>query len=180
MLNLSQQVLSISQRMDLNRKAQDEELQGVRAQLKGVNSHLRDIDSHIGDIDIWRKGVDSQLGHLASQIPRPQGQLPGRPEENPRSQIASMHLRSGKELTDPAEVPRNEKEQSPIPISSRYGHDISQQRPVDVHIEQEPDDIEQGQSHNVPRSVPSKVRSSPILPPPLPFPKKIKDNTDAK
>ncbi len=82
----------LDQKLDVNRKAQDEELQGVRAQLKGVNAHLKDIDSHIGDIDIWRKGVDSQLGRLASQIPRPQGQLPSRPDENPRGQIRDVHF----------------------------------------------------------------------------------------
>ena len=105
-----------------------QQLQGVCAQLKGINTHLGDIDARIGDIDSWKKGVDTQLGHLASQIPRPQGQLPGRPEENPRGQIAVIHLRSGNELPDRTEAPLMEKEQTQTLITtpgtsipSRYG-----------------------------------------------------------
>ena len=61
----------LEQKLDSNRKAQDEDLQGVRAQLKGVNAHLKDMDSHLGDIDVWRRNVDTQLGDLAQRIPRP-------------------------------------------------------------------------------------------------------------
>ena len=74
------------------------QLNGVRGNLKGINTHLHDIDGKLGEFDAWRKGVDTQLGNLAQQIPRPQGQLPGQPDENPKGQIAAISLRSGKEL----------------------------------------------------------------------------------
>ena len=77
----------LNQKLDLERRAQADEMQSVRAQLKGVNAHLSDIDS-------WKKSVDSQLGDLATHIPRSQGQLPGKTEVNPRNQIAAINLRS--------------------------------------------------------------------------------------
>ena len=56
------------------------------SELKGVRAHLTDIES-------WKKGITSQVANLAESVPRPQGQLPGRPEENPRNhQIAAMTI----------------------------------------------------------------------------------------
>ena len=80
-----------AQRNEVRHKSNEQQFNVLRAQIKGVNAHL-------GDLEVWKKGVDTQLGHLASSIPRPQGQLPGRTDENPRGQIAAMHLRSGKDL----------------------------------------------------------------------------------
>ena len=57
---------------------------------------------HLDDLEAWKKGVDSQLGHLASCIPRASGSLPGKTEENPRGHIAAMDLRSGRKLSDSA------------------------------------------------------------------------------
>ena len=79
-----------------------------------------------------------------------------------------------------------------LAISSRC---VPVKTPQNVHIELEAIhhdqvdvDIEQGRSHIVPIPIytdpisgPSKVNASPLLSPPLPFPKKkMKDNTDAK
>ncbi len=200
----------IDQKLDVNRKAQDEELQGIRAQLKGVNAHL-------GDIDSWKKGVDNQLGQLASHIPRPQGQLPGRPDENPRGQIAAINLRSGKELpgrrieeettrqqilgeiieplsaryvVDKSKQNLDEEIIEPTaPLSSRYVVDTEQQKPAVEIIEPEPQlstrylpDNSQQKQPCVPKSVQAvpKVIPIPVMSSKLPFPKKKKDNTDAK
>ena len=90
-----------------SRREADEHNRELKAQIKGVNAHLNDID-------VWKRSVDSQLGHLASIIPRAAGNLPGKTEENPRNHIAAVTLRSGKatqqprqeheeEVVDPAE-----------------------------------------------------------------------------
>ena len=44
--------------------------------------------------------MDSQLGNLVANIPRPQGKLPGHPDENPKGYIAAVTLRNGRELPD--------------------------------------------------------------------------------
>ena len=75
------------------RRDADDHNRGLKAQLKGVNAHLNDIDS-------WKRSVDSQLGHLASLIPRASGTLPGKTEENPRNHITTMDLRSGKKMSE--------------------------------------------------------------------------------
>ena len=44
--------------------------------------------------------MDSQLEHLASLIPRASGTLSGKTEENMRSYITAMDLRSGKKMSE--------------------------------------------------------------------------------
>ena len=85
---------------------------------------LDGVQSQLGNFDAWRKNVDSQLGNLAAQIPRPQGQLPGRPEENPRApqhqnEVRSIGLRSGQSLPKP-QVPRT-REESRTELPSNSG-----------------------------------------------------------
>ena len=75
------------------RREADDHNRELKAQIKGVNAHLKDIDA-------WKKSVDSQLGHLASIIPRALGQFPSKIEENPRGHIAAMNLRSGKQMPE--------------------------------------------------------------------------------
>ena len=65
-------------------------MRDIKANIKGMNVHLDDLET-------WKKGVDSQLGHLASVILRASGNLLGKTEENPRAHIAAVTLRSGKE-----------------------------------------------------------------------------------
>ena len=74
------------------------QLGGLGKSVKGINAHLNDIDHKIGEMDTSRRGVDKRLGDLAQEIPRPQGQLPGHPDENPKGRIAAISLRSGKEV----------------------------------------------------------------------------------
>ena len=61
---------------------------------------MKGVQTQLGELETWRKNVNSQLGNLAAQIPRPQGQLPGHPDQNPRGQIAAVHLRSGRKLPE--------------------------------------------------------------------------------
>ena len=76
------------------RRDAEEHNRELKAQIKGVNTHLNDIDA-------WKRSVDSQLGHLASIIPRAAGNLPGKIEENPMGHhIATMNLRSERNLPD--------------------------------------------------------------------------------
>ena len=42
--------------------------------------------------------VENQVTQNASQIPRPQGQLHGHPDPNPKGGVAAVTLRSGNEL----------------------------------------------------------------------------------
>ena len=71
----------------------DSSMREIKANIKGINVHLDDLET-------WKKGVDSQLGHLASVIPRASGSLPGKTEENPRGHVALINLRSGRKLSD--------------------------------------------------------------------------------
>ena len=68
------------------------QLGGLGKSVKGMNAHLYDIDNKLGDLDTWRRSVDKRLGDLAQEMPRPQGQLPGHPDENPRGKIAAISL----------------------------------------------------------------------------------------
>ena len=118
------------------------QLHGVRGNLKGINTHLHDIDGKIGEFDVWRRSVDTQLGNLAQQMPRPQGQLPGHPDENPKGHIAAISLRSGKELPGrrAEEEKAREKESTPLssqpsPVSARYGADKTLLKPQMPNIE---------------------------------------------
>lgn len=72
--------------------------EGFNGLRSDVNSQIKGVQAQLGDLETWKKGVESQLGHLAAQIPRPQGKFPGRPDENPKGQIAAIHLRSGKKV----------------------------------------------------------------------------------
>ena len=96
--------------MDLH-KASDQKLDSsmceIKANIKGINVHLDDFET-------WKRGVDSQLGHLASAIPRASGNLPGKTEENPRAHIAAVTLRSGRE-TQPNQVDMTKGDESPAP-----------------------------------------------------------------
>ena len=71
----------------------DSSMREIKANIKGINVHLDDLET-------WKKGVDSQLRHLASAIPRASGSLPGKTKENPRGHVAAIDLRSGKKLSD--------------------------------------------------------------------------------
>ena len=139
--------------------------------------------------------METQLGHLATQIPRPQGQIPGRPDENPRGQIASINLRSGKKLPDLTEVPSGSKSQLAVsvptpnvPMSTRHGVGTDQQRfhtevPAEGSNDTEPTEMhtESAQISTEPTQIPLMVVSPPIVIPSLPFPKKkMKDSTDTK
>ena len=73
------------------RREVDDHNRGLQAQIKGVNTHLNDSDA-------WKRSVDSQLGHLASLIPRASGSLPGKTDENLRAHIAVVTLRTGKDM----------------------------------------------------------------------------------
>ena len=85
------------------------------------------------------KRSDTQLGNLAQQMPRPQGQLPGHPDENPKGHIAAISLRIGKELSGRrAEVEALKKkplEDIIEPVSARYPVDNSMQNPEEENIE---------------------------------------------
>ena len=183
------------------------QLGGVRGSLKGINTHLNDIDVKIGEFDAWRRNVDTQLGNLAQQIPRPQGQLPGHPDENPRGKIAAISLRSGKEL--PGRRIEEEHESTPLsseasPVSARYGADKSHLSPKSPIIEPEveisaryPHDKSHlsSEGENIERPVPVSARCAPdnsqlqgksvpkVVPhveKKLPFPRKKRDDTEAK
>ena len=54
----------------------DSNMSEIKANIKGINVHLDDLET-------WKRGVDSQLGHLALAIPRASGNLPSKTEENP-------------------------------------------------------------------------------------------------
>ena len=99
-------VLDISKTIDINQRITTGSLTELRSQLKGVNAHLEDLDT-------WRKSVDTQLATLSQQVPRPQGQLPAHPDENPRGHIAAITLRSGKNLQVPKEATPSAKPQEP-------------------------------------------------------------------
>ena len=72
----------------------DDHNRTLQAQIKGVNVHLNDIDA-------WKRSVDSQLGHIASLIPRAAGNLPSKTEENPKGHhLAAMNLHSGKKMQE--------------------------------------------------------------------------------
>jgi Retrotransposon gag protein len=181
------------------------QLVGVGKSIKGMNAHLNDIDYKLGEMDTWRRGVDKRLGDLAQEIPRPQGQLPGHPDENPRGKIAAISLRSGKEVPGrrieeektsvssqpeavsaryPVESSRNQP-LSPIierepEISARYGLDKNQQRPTEEDIERpvplstrNPLDSTAQNEKSAPKVIPSGEKR-------LPFPRKKKDDTEAK
>ena len=78
---------------------------------------MKGVQAQLGELESWKKNVNSQLGNLAAQIPRPQGQLPGRPDENPRGQIAAIHLRSGKKVSDravPKETEQGKDQNGPV------------------------------------------------------------------
>ena len=60
--------------------------QETRGELRDIKAHIKGINVHLDDLEAWKKGIDSQLGHLASCIPRASGSLPGKTEENPRGQ----------------------------------------------------------------------------------------------
>ena len=77
----------------------DQFQQETRGELRDIKAHIKGINVHLNDLETWKKGVDSQLGHLASAIPRASGSLPGKTEENPKDHhIAAMNLRSRRKL----------------------------------------------------------------------------------
>ena len=58
--------------------------------------------------------MNSQLGHIASLIPRAAGNLMGKTEENPKGHhIAAMNLRSGKKMQEPKGKTAEEEIPSP-------------------------------------------------------------------
>ena len=158
--------------------------------MRGMRTEL---DTRLGDLDSWKKNIDSQLGHLAAQIPRPQGQLPGRPEENPRGrasngEIRAMNLRSGKALPDPPKQPAREAASGSTPPGS-----ISTPSMVDLETANDEeegaiDPAEVKLDHSTPGT--SSNPSPPLIPDPtpssshskiLPYPsKKPKDATEGK
>ncbi|KAJ9535626.1 hypothetical protein OSB04_un001232 [Centaurea solstitialis] len=67
-----------------------------RGQYQQVNTRLEAMTSH-------NKIIETQISQLAQQIAnsaRPQGQLPGQPEPNPRAQMNAIVLRDGKILKE--------------------------------------------------------------------------------
>lgn len=190
--------LELSMERILQRSHNDitQQISGVGAQISGVNAHL-------DDIDIWRKGVDSQLAHLAVHAPRQSGKLPGNNEENPRGNhtVAAVTLRSGKDLdkdlekkrgetaensTEDTDVDRHHTEKSidmhdvgrhNTPMSGDMS-DVGRHptRPVDRHSTAEPDP-------SSPSSVEPPVQNNAapyVAPnayvPPLPFPQRKKND----
>ena len=81
-------------------KASDQKLD---ASMREIKANIKGINVHLDDLETWKRGVDSQLGHLASAIPRASGNLSGKTEENPRAHIAAVTLRSGREM-QPSQV----------------------------------------------------------------------------
>ena len=104
----------MQQTLNLDRRDTKESLQGVHTKLRDVKVHMGDLDNRFGDLEAWKQGVETQLGNLAQQVPRPQGQLPGRPEENPRGHIAAINLRSGRNLPDITEMPSEGEEDNVV------------------------------------------------------------------
>ena len=70
--------------------------------MRDIKVHIKGINVHLDDLEAWKKGVDSQLGNLASSILRASGNLPGKTKDNPMGHVATMDLRSGRKLPDSA------------------------------------------------------------------------------
>ena len=92
-------------------------IDGVRADL---SNQMKRVQTQLGELETWRKNVNSQLRNLTAQIPRPQGQLPGHPDQNPRGQIAAVHLRSGRKLPE-QETPKEIEQRGGV--NEPDGHD---------------------------------------------------------
>ena len=104
-------------------KNQETFAQHTRTQFKGVRAHLDDLET-------WKKDINSQVANLAESIPRQQGKLPGRSEENPKNhQIAAMTLYyEGEKVVEEAEEKKEERaaeNTSPVRDSSSTGRDDS-------------------------------------------------------
>ena len=97
-------VVNMGKTIESNQRETTEGMQELQRQIRGVNAHLNDFEA-------WKKGVDTQLATLAQQVPRPQGQLPAHPDENPRGHIAAINLRSGRNLQDPREATPSTRQQ---------------------------------------------------------------------
>ena len=67
--------------------------------------------AHLDNLVTWKKDINSQVSNLAESIPRQQGKLLGRSEENPRNhQMAAMTLYyEGEKVVDEEEKKEEEK-----------------------------------------------------------------------
>ncbi|KAJ9544519.1 hypothetical protein OSB04_024226 [Centaurea solstitialis] len=71
---------------------------------------LTQVTTRLEAMSTHNKMIETQIGQLAQQIAnsvRPQGQLPGQPEPNPRAQMNAITLRDGKILKEVERKTRN-------------------------------------------------------------------------
>ena len=111
------------------------------------DSKLDLIMKELQNVNKILKNHDSLHAQYALNAPRPQGQLPGQTEANPKGQINAVTLRSGKQLEDPKVVDLKQKGK----------------------VVEEPEEvvIQEKEQEEVPKYVPP-----PPFKPPLPFPQR--------
>ena len=109
--------------------------QDLKDRFTNVERRVDEMGAQFKEFGVWRKQVDNQFVHMANQLPREEGRLPGRPEENPcapqqQNEVRAIGLRSGRSLPEP-QVPKARREGSRTEVPSTSGPTCPDIDPVD-------------------------------------------------
>ncbi|KAK9750159.1 hypothetical protein RND81_02G177700 [Saponaria officinalis] len=99
--------LMMEQFVQVQGKKNDELTQSIT----NISNSVAGVTNSVSQLTSSQKMMETQIAQLAQQdsdTTKPQGQLPGKTEENPRGHVHAVTLRSGKEHVDPV-VPSKSK-----------------------------------------------------------------------
>lgn len=110
----------------------------------------------------------AQISQQLNQLTRPQGQLPGQPESNPKKHANAIILRSGKELEGPT-----------LPIDKDKEVVVEKIEKSEPQIVEDEGSLEKGESEKLgvevesPKENDSTQKADKPYTPPIPFPQRL-------